>query len=359
LEIAAALLLRDGNAKQRKAHARWARKQCTTATRGSEDPVHRFRTGLRFNPMGIGTLGLVHATLHNKARLAVRGLLELAVRGDPAIAHGFAAARDALNLIDPKLPSAVLRCAFNGVIRPRIRYYDPQPDDEARRVYAVARAKRAVDSEFASLCGKADEPQWPLFERGGPRKLCGGRQSTAGVESDLLAPRCALCDDATLNRFCLHPLTSQPDEAFLDAMSRFLRSLDFLYLTGKGPTTERAVVIRTALVQHFRTTRQFKQLASTTITSSSVTLVRLCRQSSSTAPRSETVPSATCRRKTSENCSPLYPSWRPWRSMAPFWRRDRGVSPSRCSGPSRIFELWHCARRGVDSSLSRRYRILD
>ena len=104
--------------------------------------MHRFRTGLRFNPMGIGTLGLVHATLHNKARLAVRGLLELAVRGDPAIAHGFAAARDALNLIDPKLPSAVLRCAFNGVIRPRIRYYDPQPDDEARRVYAVARAKR-------------------------------------------------------------------------------------------------------------------------------------------------------------------------------------------------------------------------
>jgi hypothetical protein len=35
------------------------------------------------------------------------------------------------------------------------------------------------------------------------------------VESDLLAPRCALCDDATLNRLCLHPLTSQPDEAFL------------------------------------------------------------------------------------------------------------------------------------------------
>ena len=108
LEIAAALLLRDGNAKQRKAHARWARKQCTTATRGSEDPAHRFRTGLRFNPMGIGTLGLVHATLHNKARLAVRGLLELAVRGDPAVAHGFAAARDALNQIDPKLP--VLSC---------------------------------------------------------------------------------------------------------------------------------------------------------------------------------------------------------------------------------------------------------
>ena len=41
--------------------------------------------------------------------------------------------------------------------------------------------------------------------------MCGGRQSTAGVESDLLAPRCALCDDATLNRFCLHLLTSEPD----------------------------------------------------------------------------------------------------------------------------------------------------
>ena len=78
-----------------------------------------------------------------------------------------------------------------------------------------------------------------------------------------LVARCvALWDDATLNRFCLHPLTSQLDESFLDAMSRFLRSLDFLYLTGKGPTTERAVAIRAALVQHFRTTRQFKQLAS-------------------------------------------------------------------------------------------------
>jgi hypothetical protein len=53
-----------------------------------------------------------------------------------------------------------------------------------------------------------------------------------------------------------------PDEAFLDAMSDFLRSLDFLYLTGKGPTLERAVAIRAALVRQFRTTRQFKRLAS-------------------------------------------------------------------------------------------------
>jgi hypothetical protein len=261
--------------------------------------------------------------------------LELAVRGDPAVAHGSAAARDALNQIDPKLPSAVLRCAFNGVIRPRIRYYDPQPDDGARRVDAVARAKRAVDSEFASLCGKADEPQWPLFpeaharpreklyitprelpEEPKPVKLVEPiyvDHQAAAVWLSLFTPgdgtridwmpdvvetysswtaeangaaldncpevdnpprewnsiywrlvaRCvALWDDATLNRFCLHPLTSQPDEAFLNAMSGFLRSLDFLYLTGKVPITERAVAIRAALVQHFRTTRQFKQLAS-------------------------------------------------------------------------------------------------
>jgi hypothetical protein len=76
-----------------------------------------------------------------------------------------------------------------------------------------------------------------------------------------LVARCvAAWDDATLDRFCLHPLRGLPDEAFLDAMSDFLRSLDFLYLTGKGPTTERAVAIRAALVQQFRATRQFKQL---------------------------------------------------------------------------------------------------
>ena len=262
------------------------------------------------------------------------GILELAARGDPALAHGFAAARDALNQIDPKLPRAILRCAFNGAIRPRVRNYDPQPNDEARRADAVARAKRAVDSEFASLCGKADEPQWPPFpesqarprerlyipprelpEEPNPVKLVepiyadhqaaavwlslftpgdgtrtnwmpdvvetysswtaeanGAALDTCAEVDDpprewnpiywRLVARCvALLDDAKLDRFCLHPLTSLPDEAFLDAMSDFLRSLDFLYLTGKGPTTARTVAIRAALVERLRTTQQFKRLA--------------------------------------------------------------------------------------------------
>jgi hypothetical protein len=63
--IAAALVMRDGDAAQREEHGAWAAAQFQAAMSRSEDPVHRYREGLQFNPIGIATLGMVAAVRHD------------------------------------------------------------------------------------------------------------------------------------------------------------------------------------------------------------------------------------------------------------------------------------------------------
>ena len=110
--IAAALVMRDGDAAQREEHDAWAAAQFQAAMARSEDPVHRHRDGLQFNPIGIATVGMVAAVRHDGGLSDARPLLDLAARGDPAAARGFGAAMDALLAIDVRLPKSLLRCAF-------------------------------------------------------------------------------------------------------------------------------------------------------------------------------------------------------------------------------------------------------
>jgi hypothetical protein len=102
---AAALVMRDGDAAQQEEHGVWAAAQFQAAIARSEDPVHRHRDGLRFNPIGIATLGMVAAVRHGGGLSDARPLLKLAARGDPAAAHGFGAAMVALLAIDVRLPT--------------------------------------------------------------------------------------------------------------------------------------------------------------------------------------------------------------------------------------------------------------
>jgi hypothetical protein len=112
--IAAALVTRDGDAAQREEHGAWAAAQFQAAIARSEDPVHRHRDTLQFNPIGIATVGMVAAVWHGGGLSDARPLLDLAARGDPAAAHGFGATMDALLAIDVRLPKSLLRCAFIG-----------------------------------------------------------------------------------------------------------------------------------------------------------------------------------------------------------------------------------------------------
>lgn len=130
----------------------------------AEDPVHRFRSGLRFNPIGIATVGMIAAARHGGGLTEALPLLELTARGDPAAAHGFGAEIGALAAINPRLPKSLLRCAFVGSIRAHLhRYGRDTGQDAIRRQQVTEWRKLAVEAEWRWLRGEADEPDWPKF----------------------------------------------------------------------------------------------------------------------------------------------------------------------------------------------------
>jgi hypothetical protein len=156
--------MRDGDAKERKAHAEWAVSRFASATTGREDPVHRHRANLRFNKRGIAALGMTAAVHHGDKLSSAENLLELAAKGDPAFAHGFRAADSRLKSIDPRLPVSLLRCAFIGNMRPHLRRYDRSAlsEDQARKQTAHERQATAVAAEMRWLTEGGPEPDWPV-----------------------------------------------------------------------------------------------------------------------------------------------------------------------------------------------------
>jgi hypothetical protein len=67
VSISAALVMRDGDAAQRKEHGAWANAQFQAAIARAEDPVHRHRDGLQFNPIGIAAVGMVAMSASGEA----------------------------------------------------------------------------------------------------------------------------------------------------------------------------------------------------------------------------------------------------------------------------------------------------
>jgi len=162
--ISALLLMRNGDAALRAKHAGWAKAQFSAALKLPEDPVHRMRNGLLFNPAGLAAAGLVSAARHGQGLQDARILLELAVRGDPAVAHGFEFAMDDLIAIDERLLRAVLRCAFVGNIRPHLKRYDAKSEEDAQRRKQVAEWRHAaLEAEWNWLKASGPEPNWPEF----------------------------------------------------------------------------------------------------------------------------------------------------------------------------------------------------
>ncbi len=161
--IAAFLLMRDGADAQRQEHAAWALAQFATAVAVPEDHVHRMRSGLLHNPVGIGTAGLLlHASATGQLADA-RVLLEIASRGDPAAAHGFRVFADRLDAIDPRLAKAILRCAIAAGVRPHLKRYDDHGEDARRQAQAKQWHQDALDSEWRWLTDEGPEPDWTVF----------------------------------------------------------------------------------------------------------------------------------------------------------------------------------------------------
>lgn len=167
---AAMIAMRDGDAEVRAANVEWARGVFTSAMQRDADPAHRFRSGLRFNPVAIAFVGTIHAAKDHHAADEIRAILEVPARGDPAAAHGLGAAAQMLISIDARLPRAVLRCALAACIRRRRTRNRDEIGKVSDEDSSWPANDAAVDAEVAWLSGSVSEPVWPAFPEERPRQ---------------------------------------------------------------------------------------------------------------------------------------------------------------------------------------------
>lgn len=185
---AAMIAMRDGDADLRARHETWAHGIFAKALQTKEDPVYGIRSGLRFNPIAIAFVGVIHSLRHRADTGGVRALLQAAVRDDQAAAHGFGAAATTLASIDERLPRAVLRCAFSACVWPSREWDLSREEVAARSDRHRQQVQAAVNAELAWLADKRSEPSWPAFPLQAARRrrhyVAPGRRR----EQDALAP---------------------------------------------------------------------------------------------------------------------------------------------------------------------------
>jgi GNAT superfamily N-acetyltransferase len=160
---AAMIAVRDGGAELITTHEDWIRETFVRALKGANDPVHRLRAGLQFNPVATAFVGMVLLLKNRFAIEDVRSLLESAGNDDPAASRGFAVSAGLLADIDERLPRAALRCSFWARTRPHRQWRKPEAEYNARVELFRQKMRDAIDAELAWLAGKQSEPEWPQF----------------------------------------------------------------------------------------------------------------------------------------------------------------------------------------------------
>jgi hypothetical protein len=183
---AAMIAMRDGTPESRDRHRLWAQSAFAAALRPADDPVHRVRDGLRYNPIAIAFAGMAHALDGRVTADSVRELLAIVDR--PAAAHGFIAAAPTLAAIDDRIPRAILRCALAACIRPIRRWNEPEEEQTARGEGHRQAVAAAVAAEIAWLFEAGEEPTWPVPPANRPRTrqrlrfpVTGGTRAASGI----------------------------------------------------------------------------------------------------------------------------------------------------------------------------------
>jgi|GEM_PF-366916 len=155
--IAAMIAMRDGDDDLRAKTYDWAHTAFAGALSGEDDPVHQSRKGIRFNPVAIAFVGLVHALKDRRGISELPFLLEASVK--PAAVHGFIAESPALANLDERLPRAILRCALASCVY-RVRQWDDRQSEDGNQIIEQ-RKTAAIEAELGWLAGSSAEPSWP------------------------------------------------------------------------------------------------------------------------------------------------------------------------------------------------------
>ncbi|MEH3117159.1 MAG: hypothetical protein PGN25_06010 [Methylorubrum populi] len=158
---AALIVARDASDALLDDHEVWVRDVFADAFSSKPNvATSNFRDGIRFNPVAIATLGIIH--LWHRGRGDPRSaLLAVAGRDDVSAAHGIGAGLSLIGELEPRMIPALLRCALRAQVRADHRWNTPDEvklvADEQHRT-AVA---QAIAAELGWMEGDAPEPTWP------------------------------------------------------------------------------------------------------------------------------------------------------------------------------------------------------
>ncbi|MBB5368300.1 MULTISPECIES: hypothetical protein [unclassified Janthinobacterium] len=176
----AMILTRDGSDVMLSKHEEWARDVFARMfSRADGISVSRTRHGMRFNPVAIAALGLIHLWRRHGRQEDRNLLLELAGRDDPHAAHGFGAALAVIYEIDPRFVPALLRCALVAQVQPMHEDDDFGDTKKANQVRHRQHVAAAIQAEVAWLNNTASEPIWPPL----PSRRPSVRQSLGSSEN--------------------------------------------------------------------------------------------------------------------------------------------------------------------------------
>ena len=158
---AAVIAARDGSKDLVATHGDWIRETFRRAFKGKDDPAHRMRDGLQFNPIAIAFLGIA-LLLKNRFEMAdVRTLLGAAGDDNPAAAQGFHYVAGVLAAVDERLPRAVLRCAFSACVHPVPKWGMASEDHKARLEVRHREVTGTIEAELAWLDEGKTSPHGP------------------------------------------------------------------------------------------------------------------------------------------------------------------------------------------------------
>jgi hypothetical protein len=227
---AAVILARDGADALLDEHEVWARGIFAQAFASTDDmAASTLIDSIRFNPVAMATLGLIHLWRRRRREADRDALLGLAGRDDPYAAQGFGAGLAVIREIEPRLLPALLRCGLTAQIQPLDDWDDPDEKKAASQAQYRARVSAAIAAERAWLDGSAPEPAWPTFPPwmvSVPRGRGGGQ-----VRAEQPAAHVA-------------GLIAVPDNSFLDIAGELVPAIDRAYFDGLGLDLDQAVRLR-------------------------------------------------------------------------------------------------------------------